>query len=276
MMTKSFRSPHKIARRFKYLPLAIRKIRNWPAFMYHYALGLRPKQAYVLRNGAQLMIAGAIDHVAIIEVFLNEEYGIIPDDSIVLDLGAHVGVFTIYATTTARNVVVYAHEPFPEFCEVLKENVRRNGRDETVHCFNVAVGSEAGCRNLYLKSERFFCPTLVDTTNDNRQEPLVVRCTTLVEIMESNRLKRVDLLKLDCEGSEYEILYPTPSLYLERIAQIRMEYHNLDSHEYNVGGLKRFFTRSGFTVTHLKPISGTNGTLWAEREGRPSAIQAND
>ena len=84
--------------------------------------------------------------------------------------------------------------------------------------------------------------------------------------MESNHLERIDLLKMDCEGAEYEILYSTPPSHLERIAAIRMEYHNLDSHERNVEGLKRFFTGSGFTVTHVKPFSGTNGTLWAERE----------
>lgn len=235
--------------------------------MYHYALGLRPRHAYVFRNGAQLMIARGIDHVPILEIFLDKDYGTVPDDSIVLDLGAHMGVFTVYATTSARNVVVYAYEPFVEFYKVLKENVRLNGRDEAVHCFNAAVASQAGSRDLYLKSGRFFFPTLLDKTTDDHQAPVVVRCTTLVEIMESNHLEHVDLLKMDCEGAEYEILYTTPSSYLERIAEIRMEYHNLDSHERHVDGLKRFFTRSGFVVTHLRPVSGTNGTLWAKRAG---------
>ena len=220
----------------------------------------------MFRNGAQLMITRGVDHVPILEIFLNEDYGIIPDDSIVLDLGAHIGVFTIYATTTARNVVVYAYEPHPEFCTVLKENIRLNRRDETVHCFNAAVASETGTRELYLGGGQFFFPTLLGTPNGDSLEHTEVPCTTLMEIMESNHLEGVDLLKMDCEGAEYEILYSTPPSHLERIAEIRMEYHNLDSHEHHVEGLKRFFTRSGFTVTHLKPISGTNGTLWAKRD----------
>lgn len=265
-MTENFRSPRKIARRLRCLPLAIRKIRNWPVFIFCYALGLRPKRAYLFRSGAQLMITRGVDHVPILEIFLNEDYGVIADDSIVLDLGAHVGVFTIYATTTAQNVVVYAYEPHPEFCTALKENIRLNRRDETVHCFDAAVASETGTRDLYLGGGQFFFPTLVGATQGDNVEQMVVPCTTLREIMEVNHLEHIDLLKMDCEGAEYEILYSTPPSYLERIAEIRMEYHNLDSRERHVDGLKRFFTRSGFTVTHLKPGSGTNGTLWAERE----------
>jgi FkbM family methyltransferase len=265
-MTENFRSPRKIARRLRCLPLAIRKIRNWPVFIFCYALGLRPKRAYLFRNGAQLMITRGVDHVPILEIFLNEDYGVIPDDSIVLDVGAHIGVFTIYATTTARNVVVYAYEPHPEFCTVIKENIRLNRQDETVHCFNAAVASETGTRDLYLGGGQFFFPTLVGATQGDNVEQMVVPCTTLREIMEVNHLEHIDLLKMDCEGAEYEILYSTPPSHLERIAEIRMEYHNLDSHERHVEGLKRFFTRSGFTVTHLKPISETNGTLWAKRD----------
>lgn len=66
-MAENFRSPRKIARRLRYLPKAISKIRNWPSFMYHYALGLRPEQAYVFRNGAELMISRGVDHVPILE-----------------------------------------------------------------------------------------------------------------------------------------------------------------------------------------------------------------
>ena len=83
--------------------------------------------------------------------------------------------------------------------------------------------------------------------------------------MDANHLERVDLLKMDCEGAEYEILYSTPSSHLQRISEIRMEYHNLDSGDRHVEGLKRFFAQSGFAVTHLRPASETGGTLWARR-----------
>jgi FkbM family methyltransferase len=265
-MAESFRSPRKIARRLKYLPLAIRKIRNWPSFMCHYALGRTPSTAYRFRNGAHLIIGRGVDHVPIIEIFLNEDYGAVPDGAVVIDLGANIGVFTIYATTTARGVRVYAYEPMPEFCAVLNENVRLNQRSQFVHAFNCAVASEAGARHLDLGSAGFYFPRLVSTTSTKSLKAVAVHCTTLAQILESNHLDYVDFLKIDCEGAEYEILYSTPLSCLERIGKIRMEYHNLDSGERNAGGLKRFFAQSGFTVTHQHSICETTGTLWAERE----------
>jgi FkbM family methyltransferase len=263
-MAESFRSPGKIARRLKYLPLAMSKIQNWPAFMFHYALGLKPKGAYVFRNGARLIISRGVDHVPIIEIFLNQDYGTIADGAVVLDLGANIGAFTVYAVTTAHGVRVYAYEPLPEFCAVLKRNVRLNQRDESVHCFNCAVASEAGPRHLAVGGDLLF-PTLINETRNENREQVPVSCTTLAQIMDSNHLEHVDLLKMDCEGAEYEILYSTPSSHLQRISEIRMEYHNLDSSDRHVESLKRFFVQSGFTITHLRPASEAGGTLWAKR-----------
>ncbi len=264
-MAESFRSPRKILRRLRYLPLAARKIRNWPAFIFHYALGLKPAQPYRFRNGAQLLIGRAIDHVPIIEIFLNEEYGVIPDDSIVLDLGANIGVFSIYATTTARNVQVLAYEPFAPFAALLRENVQLNRKTSAVRCFDCAVAAAAGTRALHLAEKGFFFPTLVHLGAAEPNET-TTECTTLAQIIDVHDLARVDLLKMDCEGAEYEILYATPASHLERIRELRMEYHNLDSPEHQIENLARFLTGHGFAVTQRRASSDSNGTIWFRRE----------
>lgn len=265
-MAESFRSPRKIVRRLRYLPLAIQKIRNWPSFMYHYALGLTPSAAYRFRNGARLIIGRGIDHVPIIEIFLEEEYGSVPHGAVVIDLGANIGVFTIYAAATAREVRVYAYEPMPEFFAVLNENVRLNRNSESVQAFNCAVASEVGARHLDIGDAGFFFPRFVDSASNKNSKTLAVRCTTLAQILKSNHLDHVDFLKMDCEGAEYEILYSTALSDLKRINEIRMEYHNLDSDTRHVDGLKRFFAENGFRVTHQHATSETNGTLWVKRD----------
>jgi hypothetical protein len=78
--------------------------------------------------------------------------------------------------------------------------------------------------------------------------------------MEENGITRCDLLKMDCEGAEYEILYNCPPDYLRRIDQIAMEVHRGDKEDQNIDALEKFFRQQGFR-TRRKPV----GMLWAWR-----------
>ena len=98
-MSTGFRSPAKIARRLRILPLALKHVRNWAAFVFHYALGLIPRRPYRFRNGASVRIERALDHVPLIEIFLRQDYGRVTDGGVILDLGANIGAFSIYAAT---------------------------------------------------------------------------------------------------------------------------------------------------------------------------------
>jgi FkbM family methyltransferase len=269
-MAESFRSPAKVARRLKLLPEVARHVKNWPSFMWHYALGLVPEKPYRFRNGARLKIGRGVDHVPVIEIFFREDYGAMPSDAVIVDLGASVGVFSVYAAATSRNSRIYAYEPMPDSYRLAQENVRINGQEQAIRCFNHAVGGEAGARDLYVAGTDFFFPTLLgpDDTGGNAQaEHISVHCTTLAEIIEANGLDRIDMLKMDIEGAEYEFLYGAPARCFERIGEIRMEYHDLDGERRNVDSLKRFLEERGFQVTHEQAVSATNGNLWARREG---------
>jgi FkbM family methyltransferase len=264
-MTEKFRTPRKIARRLTYSALAMKKIHNWPAFMFNYALGLKAKSRYRFRNDACLAISRGIDHASIVEIFLNEEYGRVNDGAVIIDVGANIGVFTVFAMTTARDVRVFAYEPSAEFYPTLLQNLRLNAGCGRAHSFNLAVAADDRGRDLYLDSDAFFFPTLVRARDSRSQESERVNSLTLAQIMESNKLDEVDLLKMDCEGSEYEILYSSPGSHLRRIKEIRMEYHNIDSGERQLEGLTQFFDRNGLAVTQVRRTSKTNGTLWARR-----------
>lgn len=231
--------------------------------MYHYALGLVPARAYRFRNGALLKIQRGTEHVPIMGIFLRSEYGMPPDNATLVDLGANVGAFSVYAATVARNTRVYAYEPMPEAYRVMQENVHLNKMTEAIKCFNYAVAGTTAERELFITGTNFFFPTLIAPAQPQGTRSQPVPCTTLAEIINVNKLARVDLLKMDVEGGEYDILYQTPLSYLARIQEIRMEYHNLDQEEQNVRGLKHFLTSQGYTITHEQATSPTNGLLWA-------------
>ena len=264
-MAKSFRSPAKVLRRLRLTPLAARKLKNWPQFMWNYALGLVPDHPYVFRSGAQLQIGRGVDHVPIIEVFLREEYGGIPDGATILDLGASIGTFSVYAASSARNVRIFAYEPMADFHALLLRNVRINQLAGAVVCHNSAVAADAGSRALFMENEAFSFPTLLEPGNAGRR--IEVPCASLREILDSNRLRQVDLLKMDCEGAEYEILYGAADACFARIREIRMEYHNLPGERRNVNDLMTFLREKKYAITRLSDgaASRPNGNLWARK-----------
>jgi hypothetical protein len=70
----------------------------------------------------------------------------------------------------------------------------------------------------------------------------------------------VDLLKLDCEGSEYAIIQGTAPEVWERIARVRMEYH-----EGRVDQLARHFEALGYQMTRTQTHTSNVGVLWFDR-----------
>jgi FkbM family methyltransferase len=273
----SVRSPRKVARRLKVLPLTTKRIKNWPAFTVNYALGLTPRSPYVFRNGARLRLVNPIDHAPVVEIFLRDEYGEIPDGAVVLDLGASIGTFSVYAATAAHGVSVYAYEPFPESYDLMRTNVSLNGRHADVRCFNLAVAGEEGPRKLFLTGTDYYYPTLSAAPATAASQAIEVECTTLPRILETNSLEQVDLLKLDCEGAEYEILFSTPLPYFERIAEIRMEHHGASAEEDRFQRLLQFLVEAGYRVVHTAWTSPNAGVLWARRvERREGGDSARD
>ncbi|MDQ3815606.1 MAG: FkbM family methyltransferase, partial [Armatimonadota bacterium] len=187
-----------------------------------------------------------------------------------VDIGASIGVFSVYAAATAKNVTIYAYEPMAQFYQLLCENVRLNNQGDVVKCFNCAVAAEATTRSLFTENTGFFFPTLMGPAEASEETSvpgsMQVACTTLADIIDSNNLETIDLLKMDCEGAEYEIFATTPASYLARIKEIRMEYHNLPENQHNVDWLKERLMANGYKITHMKVDSPTNGSLWAKRE----------
>jgi FkbM family methyltransferase len=148
-----------------------------------------------------------------------------------------------------------------EFYMLLQENVRLNGLANTVRCFNCAVGMDNRERELAVEGPAILFPTMIPPEAAKITRATLVPCTTLVDIIESNEIEHVDLLKLDCEGAEYEILYSTPSHYFERIREI----HVLARDCRNAESLAQFLRDRKYEITRMQPTSpaGTNGNLWA-------------
>lgn len=245
-------------------------IRNWPTAMRLF-LQRQPSRSATIqlrRSNIRLRVRGAMDVWIAKETFLDrfyERYGTpVQDGWTVVDVGAGIGDFPIYVGHNHPSTRVYAFEPFPESFALLQQNLQLN-RITNVQAFPEAIGAESGTLSLDLSSGE---PLQFSTGSATQPEKtLSVPCLSLADAFQRLALDRCDLLKLDCEGAEYDILFSTSDATLHQIGQIVMEYHEGVT-KYGARDLVQYLTGKGFQVrTHPNPVHGHLGFLHASRAG---------
>jgi FkbM family methyltransferase len=136
----------------------------------------------------------------------------------VFDVGAGFGDFSLRAAAAGPDVRVHAFEPHPGSRALLADNVARNhAANVTVHA--EAVGAQTGRVDL-LAAEQALDSAVTAAADGG------VPALSLADAMAAVGAQRVDLLKLDCEGSEFPILQGAGAGTLARVQRIVMEYHD--------------------------------------------------
>ena len=131
-----------------------------------------------------------------------DEYNfVLKKNSIILDIGANIGEFSIYC---ARN----KHHVFAIELDVAAYNllIKNSNNYSNIKCFNLAISNFIGSQYIY--SSTLTASTSIIKPNDNNtnREAISVRGLTLDDFIEKNDIKRIDFLKADCEGAEPEML----------------------------------------------------------------------
>jgi len=182
------------------------------------------------------------------EIFEGREYlrsGIkLGDHDTIIDVGANIGMFTMYLLTNLESPNVHAFEPVPDTFEALRRNIERYPR-ANVHIYNTGLGASAdssmamtffpnmtGNSTAYpemqaaqreILSEAFTSEELLLIYTG---EEITVPSTTLACFIRKNALDRINLLKIDAEGCEVDILNGIEADHWPLILQLAMEVHD--------------------------------------------------
>ena len=161
-------------------------------------------------------------------------------ESLIIDLGANRGIFA-KEMMDLYDCSIVAFEPSRHLCENYLKKVENEY--EKFSFFENAVwserkelelldfadqnGGDSGVANSIIPHKR-------DVRKDGRyvQEKYKVQCLTLNEILEP--YDKVDLLKIDIEGSEIEVLTKVPEDLLKKCNQVCVEFHIFSQGEYKV------------------------------------------
>jgi FkbM family methyltransferase len=246
-----------------FVPAIIRTIKNWWPFILNYIGFAHPTRIYELRTGLRIYTDEAIDAATIAVIFIKDDYGAVARDSVVIDIGANIGVFALYAAHTASGSTVYAYEPMPQTFSLLQKNIAENSLHNRIHAFPLGVAAQTGTRDFHLTDGSPF-NSLYEQSRSNGSK-VTITTTTLAAILHDNQLEKVDLLKIDCEGAEFEILYATPASVFEKITELRLEYHDHDGPNANHEALQQFMKTMGYRLTYFRADAGRCGHQWFVR-----------
>ncbi len=172
-------------------------------------------------------VRGAMDTWSVKESLLDrlyERYGFVVEPGwTVIDIGAGIGEYAI-SVAAATGGRVLAFEPFPPSFALLERNVALNGA-ANVEMFEVAVTGQPRSLGLDVSSAEPVMVEAVDLAPGSSSDQAPIASATLAEILQDEGLDVVDVLKLDCEGGEYDILLNSPPAVIARVQRIVMEYH---------------------------------------------------
>ncbi len=207
-------------------------------------------------RGADRML-GEICHSRIYDI---ETAPLRPGD-VVLDVGANHGFAACWFAY--HGAQVYAFEPAPQVYELMVQNVAANGLTDRVRTFPEAISGREG------RAELLISPVLGGGTSTLHPElaatlPITgrteVRVRSLPAVIEELGLDRIRLLKLDCEGSELEILRSLDPALLDRIDSMAIEYHPA---VYSLVELVETLLATGFHLSKVTTLDVTNANLHA-------------
>jgi FkbM family methyltransferase len=260
---------------FVYLTGGYQILSNWPAFyidLFRYLFKLKNKNdVYKLRDGTIIKVhpnSFALNHV-FYTVFLKGEYDSlkkfsIGEKDIIIDIGAHLGLFTIKAAKQASKGIVYALEPFSMHYKLLRDNILSNNI-KNIKFYNLAIADKACELSFYYTVHGDPGDTSLFKINpEEKTYEEKVKSVSLQDFFSQEKITECNFLKMDCEGAEYSILMSADGSTLSKIQKIAMEWHKFEP-DHNPKRLADFLKASGFKLIEPPSYDEKAGFLFAYR-----------
>ena len=200
------------------------------------------------------------------EVFMEDFYDIehlvakLPHNPVIVDVGANAGFFAALLFSKMEKARVFAYEPMPSNVLLFQQTMAANPSMSTIELHQVAVtGLPTGHIELFTTDteDNTVVSSIFSNFNGLNNKKISVAAQSLTDIIDEKGLEQIDLLKLDCEGSEYDILYNTDAAILQRVKMMVIEVHQIDEKRNNLKSLTNYLQSIGYTIRTLPVQEGS-------------------
>ena len=187
------------------------------------------------------------------ELFNKEIYKIDlkKDNPVIFDLGAHIGLATLYFKSIYPKAYITCFEPNPNVIAILKENILMNNLSN-IDVKEIALGKKDCKRELYIDSSgygAFSTGSFRKNAWDGSQKSKSI--VVVVEKLSKYVDSEIDLVKMDIEGNEKEVLKELDlSGCFRMINNLIIEYHPIKNHK--IGEIVYLLEKNNFTLEFRK------------------------
>ena len=227
-------------------------------------------EIYCLSSLEAQMLSKHID--GYLDDFINIEEG-----DVVVDVGANIGMLGFTLSEKFKNIEILSFEPIKEIYDILESNAKLS-KNYKFKTYNVGLSNTNRKANFtyypYMPSlsnsnpkiwenhtdlikavkgslneapsnwwwskmiPQFLFPLIVRFLTRNKKD---VTCylKTLSTIIKENKIKKIDLLKIDCEGNELDVIEGIEEVNWDIIKQIVVEVHDIDNRLFYIQDLLR-------------------------------------
>jgi FkbM family methyltransferase len=190
-----------------------------------------------------------------VEILLDDCYGLetatLAPDGRILDVGANAGFFSLAARNAFPDATIHAYEPNP----FVLRFIERHAAAADFAIFAEAVGRHDGMIRLVDHPDSVQVRTHGDPSG---HIPQIGFCRAVERVG-----GRCDLVKLDCEGAEWQILADGgPWRHVDRLV---MEYHLWANDQMQHEEICPFLKSIGFRIRRQIACHPAFGVVWATR-----------
>lgn len=183
-----------------------------------------------------------------------------------IDVGANIGYFSMLAAQQRAGRVL-AIEPSPETYNMLNMNIKHNMFTDVIETFNVALGNKKHTAKLVASlGPKSHLEYMVDNIHA-RLPTITVNVTTLDDLLKTKTgVEKVDLIKVDIEGAEYDFLRGASETIkaFKPMILMEIEEHRLVKYNATAGNVFEFMAHLGYKYLLVTEDLITDGNVYEE------------
>lgn len=181
----------------------------------------------------------------------------------VIDVGGHVGTFSCRLAQLHPGASVMAFEPSPTSAQFLRRNVEQNGFDQRVAVFEQALAATSGFAVFDDNGAGSGLNGLVSAGHASGTGTATKVETVAFDDAVASAPLPVAVVKIDCEGGEYDLVLGSAPTSWSTVQRVVIEYHPVDGHTWPE--LRDWFDALGLRVQAENCADGY-GCVWLSRE----------